>query len=170
MRPAAPRTLYLRSTLAMGLLATLLAFPGVGRADTQPVSGTTTSVLGISVSGPVALTNFAPGQTATGTGSVAVTSTGPWVLRIHDAGTTNPGHMLRTSGSSGATELAQSLQWSTLATLGGTGGSGTLSGTQAVAASGNLADVVNVTYTQPIGSTERLATGSVYGLTVTWTI
>ena len=124
----------------------------------------------MSVSGAVALANFAPGQTASGAGTVTVTSTGPWVLRIEDAATTNPGHMLRPAGSTGATALAQALQWSTLATLGGTGGSGALAGSAAVAASGNLSDVVNVTYTQQIGSTERLATGSVYGLTVTWTI
>src|SRR5438876_12017014 len=62
------------------------------RADTQPVAGTVASTLGMSVSGPVALTNFAPGQTATGTGSITVVSTGPWVLRLSDADATNPGH------------------------------------------------------------------------------
>jgi hypothetical protein len=159
-----------RYLLVLGLGIVTLAGPSVVRADTQPVSGTTASVLGIASSGPVALTNFSPGQTATGTGSVTVTSTGPtWVLRIQDASVTNPGHLLRTSGSTGATALAQALQWSTTP-LTGTGGSGTLSGSAAVAASGTLSDVVSVTYSQVIGASEQLATGSVYGLTVTWTI
>jgi len=139
------------------------------RADTQPVAGTVASTLGMSVSGPVALTNFAPGQTATGTGSITVVSTGPWVLRLSDADATNPGHLLRTSGSSGETALVQALGWSTSPTL-GTGHSGTLSGTATVGASGTLSDSVSVGYSQVIGSTEPLATGSVYSLTVTWTI
>jgi hypothetical protein len=161
-----------RFRLHLTLLAVLaaLTLPVSLHAATQPVSGTTSSVLGISVSGAVALTNFAPGQTATGSGSVTVTSTGPWVLRIQDTAAGNPGHLQRTTGSTGATELAQALQWQTSPTLGGTGGSGTLSGSAAVAASGTLSDVVNVSYSQPIGSTEQLAAGSVYSLTVTWTI
>jgi hypothetical protein len=145
-------------------------FPVSAGADTQPVSGTTTSALGMTVSGAVALTNFSPGQSATGNGIVTITSTGPWVLRIQDASATNPGHMLRTTGSTGATALAQGLQWLAAATQGGTGASGTLSGTAAVAASGTLSDVVNVTYSQPIGAAEQVALGSVYSLTVTWTV
>ncbi len=160
-----------RLLLALGLAAAALAAPAAVRADTQPVSGTTASVLGIASSGPVVLTNFSPGQTATGTGAVTVTSTGPtWKLRIQDASVTNPGHLLRTTGSSGATALAQALDWSTSPTLGGIGGSGTLSGSAAVAASGTLSDSVSVSYSQPIGATEQLAAGSVYGLTVTWTV
>jgi hypothetical protein len=156
--------------IVVGLLTAAVVLPAAGKADTQPVAGTTSSVLGLSLSGAVALLNFAPGQTATGTGAVTVTSTGPWVLRLHDADATNPGHLLRTVGTSGASALAQTLQWSSAPTLGGTGASGSLTGSPALAASGSLSDLVNVTYTQPIGSTERLATGSVYGLTVTWTI
>src|SRR5919198_4915372 len=148
------RRFRLHLTLVVALAA--LVVPVSLHAATQPVSGTTTAVLGISVSGPVALTNFSPGQTATGSGSVTVTSTGPWVLRVQDAAAGNPGHLQRTTGSSGATELAQALQWQTSPTLGGSGGNGTLGGSAAVAASGNLSDVVNVSYSQPIGSTEQL--------------
>jgi hypothetical protein len=161
----------MRFLLALGLAAAVLVVPAAVRADTQPVSGTTASVLGIASSGPVVLTGLSPGQTATGSGAVTVTSTGPtWVLRIHDAAVTNPGHLLRTTGSTGATALAQALQWSTAPTLGGTGGSGTLSGSAVAAASGVFSDSVNVSYSQPIGSAEQLAAGSVYSLTVTWTI
>jgi hypothetical protein len=160
-----------RHLLALAFVTTALAVPAAVRADTQPVSGSTASVLGIASSGPVALTNLTPGQTATGTGTVTVTSTGPtWVLRIQDASATNPGHLLRTTGSTGTSALAQALQWSASPSLGGTGGSGTLSGSATVAASGTLSDSVNVSYSQPVGATEQLAAGSVYSLTVTWTI
>jgi len=160
-----------RYLVAAGVALVALCVPAVVEADTQPVSGTTLSVLGIASSGPVALTNFAPGQTAAGTGTVTVTSTGPtWVLRAQDASVTNPGRLLRTTGSTGATALTQPLGWSATPTLGGTGGSGALSGTAAVAASGTLSNLVNVSYSQTIGTTEQLATGSVYGLTVTWTV
>jgi hypothetical protein len=159
-----------RSVLVACLVAGALAGPAAVRADTQLVSGTAVSTLGIVSSGPVTLTNFGPGQTATGTGTVTVTSTGPtWVLRIQDTDATNPGHLLRTSGSTGATALAQALGWTTTP-VSGTGGSGTLSGSATVAASGTLSDVVTVNYSQSIGSGESLATGSVYGVTVTWTI
>ncbi len=40
----------------------------------------------------------------------------------------------------------------------------------AAAASGTLSNLVNVSYSQPIGATEQLASGSVYRLTVTWTV
>jgi hypothetical protein len=160
--------------LARVLVAAIAAAAALGgsltaRADTQPVLGTVISTLGISVSGPVVLTNFAPGQTATGTGTVTVVSTGPWVLRVSDANATNPGYLLRTSGTTGETALQQALDWSAAPAL-GTGHNGTLSGTATVAASGNLSDSVAVSYSQQIGSSEQLATGSVYSLTATWTI
>jgi hypothetical protein len=158
----------------IGLIAAaataLLVLPSAAGADSQPVSGVVQSTLGISVSGPVVLTGFAPGQTATGSGSVTVTSTGPWVLRLQDLAGTNPGHMLRTAGTGGATALAHALDWAASPTLGGTGGSGSLSGTATVAASGTLSDLVVMNYSQPIGATEQLTTGSVYGLTVTITV
>jgi hypothetical protein len=158
------------SILAAVAAAAVLTMPAGAGADSQPVSGTVLSLLGISVSGPVALTNFAPGQTATGSGTVTVTSTGPWVLRLADGDTTNPGHLLRTAGTGGASALAQALGWTATPTLGGTGGSGTLSGTTQVAASGTLSNLINVGYSQTIGATEQLQSGNVYGLTVTWTV
>jgi hypothetical protein len=160
---------HLRRLVLIGVLAALAA-PTVARADTQPVSATVLSTLGISVSGPVVLTNFAPGQTATGVGTVTVVSTGPWVLRLSDASASNAGHLVRTSGSSGVLTLAQALAWAAVPTLGGTGASGSLSGTPTTAASGTLADVVNVSYSQTVNANEQLSTGSVYGVTVTWTI
>jgi len=152
------------------VIGTLALLPATAGADSQPVSGTVLPILGISVSGPVVLTGLAPGQTATGTGVVTVTSTGPWVLRNQDLDTTSPGHLLRTAGSGGVSSLAQALGWTATPTLGGSGGSGTLSGTSQTAASGTLSDVVNVGFSQTVGSVEQLQAGNVYGLTVTWTV
>src|SRR5881398_3553690 len=111
------------SRLARILVASIVAAGAVGGsvtalADTQPISGTVLSTLGMTVSGPVVLTNFAPGQTATGSGTITVLSTGPWVLRVSDANGTNPGHLLRTTGSSGESALVNALDWSTSPTLG----------------------------------------------------
>jgi hypothetical protein len=158
------------SSLAAVATAALMAMPAGAGADSQPVSGTVLPSLGLAVSGPVVLTNFAPGQTATGSGTVTVTSTGPWVLRLADGDATNPGHLLRTAGAGGASALAQALGWTATPTLGGSGGSGTLSGTAQVAASGTLSNLINVGYSQTIGATEQLQSGNVYGLTVTWTV
>ena len=139
-------------------------------ADTQPVSGIAASVLGLAVSGAVVLTPLTPGSTSTGAGTVTVTSTGPWVLRVSDADASHPGHLLRTLGSTGTDFLASPLSWATTPMAGATGGSGALSGTAAVAASGTLTNVVTVGFSQPIGAGELLSSGSDYGLTVTWTI
>jgi hypothetical protein len=93
-----------RYLLVLALAAGCVAAPATVKADTQPVSATTASVLGVASSGPVALTSLSPGQTATGSGTLTVTSTGPtWVVRVQDASVTNPGHLLRTTGSTGAT-------------------------------------------------------------------
>jgi hypothetical protein len=142
----------------------------VAGAESQPFSGTVASTLGLSVSGAVALSNFAPGQTATGSGTVTVISTGPWVLRLQDTATGSPGHLVRTAGSSGESALTHALDWSSTATAGGSGGSGTLSGSQAVAASGTLSSVVTMAYSQAIDADELVATGSVYSVTVTLTV
>jgi hypothetical protein len=50
------------------------------------------------------------------------------------------------------------------------GASGSLSGTDATAATGTLSRTVNVDYSQQVDSDEQLAAGSVYSLTVTWTV
>src|ERR671935_242605 len=50
-----------RLHLTLVALLTALVLPVSLQAATQPVSGTTTSALGISVSGAVALSNFSPG-------------------------------------------------------------------------------------------------------------
>jgi hypothetical protein len=142
-----------------------------GEAITTTQSFTTGApTLGIALSGAVALTGLGPGQTSTGIGTVTVVSTGAWVLRVSDSGAAHPGHLLRTTGTTGADFLATALGWSTSPLLGGTGASGTLSGTPVVAASGALANVVTVTYSQPVGASELLAFGNTYGLTTTWTV
>jgi hypothetical protein len=159
----------LRNCALLAGAAVTFLLPLSARADTQPVSATVGSTLGITASGPVTLTTLLPGQTSTGSGSVTVIATLGWTLNVKDSASSNAGHLQRTSGSSGTDVLNHALNWQTSGT-GVTGGSGSLSGTDATAATGNLARTVNVSYSQQADSDELLASGSVYGLTVTWTI
>jgi hypothetical protein len=160
----------LRIGITLALSSAFLVIPLTARADSQPVSGTVGSTLGITVSGPVTLSPLLlPGQTSTGSGTIAVVATGPWVLRLKDGAASNAGHLQRTTGTTGTSVLSNALDWSTSGT-GVTGGSGTLDGTNTVGASGTFAATVTTNYSQGIGSSEQLATGSVYSLTVTWTI
>jgi hypothetical protein len=153
-----------------GALAVAALIPSAASADTQPVTATAASTIGIVVLGPVTLTSLAPGVTSTGSGTVAILATGPWVLRISDGDATHPGHLLRQTGTTGTTFLANALAWSTSTLLGGTGASGTLSATPTVAASGTLVNTVTASYSQPVDSTESIQNGNQYGLTVTWTV
>jgi hypothetical protein len=163
------RTRRLRSSVLLLLTGAALVAPFSARADDQLVVATVGSTLGLNVSSTVTLANLLPGQTSQGTGTVAVVATGPWVLRLRDAASSNAGHLQRTVGSTGTGVLSNALTWSTSA-LHGTGGSGTLNGTATTAASGTLVDTVTVTYSQSVDSTEQLAATNLYGLTVTWTI
>jgi hypothetical protein len=147
------------------------AIPGAAPAATQPVSGTVAAILGLAVPTPVALSPLTPGQTSTGTGTMGIIANvlDPWVLRISDAGVTGPGHLQRTVGTGGATQLATALSW-TATPLAGTAGSGTLTATPQTAASGTGPTTLTTGYSQPVGAGESLVTGNTYGLTVTWTI
>src|SRR5207245_3114062 len=118
-----------RSLAAALAIAGIAAFAGPAQAATtgdQIVAGTTASTLALGVSQPtVALVGFAPGQTATGSGALLVTSTNPWTLKVAD-GTGNAGHLaaaaLGCTGSEASTSNALSVTSSGL--LGGTVSSG----------------------------------------------
>jgi hypothetical protein len=157
----------------VALLLTALAFTvpaaGLAATGTTAVSGVVSSELSVSSTSAAAmtLTHASPGTTST---TVTVTSTLPtWALTIHDASATTPGQLDRVdcvlrsllSGS-----LANSLAWS--APGEGTGGS--LSAVPAPAKSnGSLIGSVPVNFSQSLGSSEAVAAGSCYELTVTWT-
>lgn len=171
----APRSAERRRALrglvgAAAVGVALAATPGVALGAGQSVTGTIASTLGLGVPTPVVLTPLTPGSTSTGTGTVAVVANllDSWVMRVSDADPATPGRLRRTAGS-GAAALAQPLAWISTPLL-GTGGSGTLTGTPAVAASGTGIDTVAMGYSQPVGSGESLATGATYGLTVTVTV
>jgi hypothetical protein len=167
------KTNRLRNHVLAAACAGLLGISSLApaaNADSQPVAGIAASVLGIVVAGPVLLTPLSPGTTSTGSGLIVVTATGAWVLRVSDGDATHPGHLLRTLGTTGTTFLANPLTWSTSTLLGGTGGSGTLSATPTVAASGTFTNTVTSSYSQPVDASEQLSTGNTYGLTVTWTV
>ena len=92
-----PRRLWICALFV--LAATTLSIPLSARADTQLVSATVGSTLGITLSGPVTLTSLVPGGTSTGSGSVVVVATLGWTLKIKDSASSNAGHLQRTSGS-----------------------------------------------------------------------
>ena len=155
--------------VVVGLAVLSAGVPSAG-ADSQPVSAVAASLLGLAVSAPVVLSPLTPGATSIGASAVTVTSTGPWVLRVQDSDATHPGHLLRTSGSTGDAFLTSALGWATTPAAGGTGASGALSGSATVAASGTLTNVVVLAFSQLVGAGEQLAAGLGYGLTVTWTV
>jgi hypothetical protein len=153
----------------LALTCVLLSAPLEARADTQVISTTVGPSLGITLSGPVALTLILPGQTSSGSSSLMVVALGGWALKLKDGAASNAGHLQRTVGSTGTSVLNHALAWTTSGS-GVTGGSGSLSGTDATGATGTLTKTVNINYSQQVDSDELLALGSVYSLTVTWTL
>jgi hypothetical protein len=159
---------------AVGALAVA---PGAAQAQTtDEVAGTTVGSLSLSVTTPAtAMLNFTPGQTATASGAVMVTSTGPWYLKVADGGAATAGRMKRqhvaVTCETGTNELASALRVTGTPTLGGTSlGVVNIGATATNIASGTLSDVVTTSYSQPIGATEKLTTGCVYKLTATYTV
>src|SRR5947209_20519233 len=103
--------MYNTRRLAVGLatVAAVAALAGSASAATtgdQLVGGTTLSTLSLGVSTPaVALTGFAPGSTAAGTGAVVVTSTAGWTLTAADSAG-HAGHLAQTGGTCAGSELS----------------------------------------------------------------
>lgn len=125
-----------------------------------------------------ALSPFQVGKTATATGSLTATDTsGSWTLTAQDQGSGAGKMVAGTTGCSGSDPtLADPLQVSVTSALGGVTSAGTvsLSGsnqTVASATSQTLAsNAFTTNYTQVIPSTEKLLTGCVYTITVTYTL
>lgn len=168
----------------LAVVALLGVVPAAQAATTgdQLVSGTTTGILGLTVSTPVTLgtsvgsNSFTPSGTPTGVGTVGVVATGAWNLSVQDtaSASTNKGHLkAAAAGCSGSTPyLTNPLSFSLAPALGSnTGYSGTLSGGSAPAASGSLSDTnMTVSYSQPIPSSELLLLGCAYSVTATYTV
>ena len=168
-----------RRHIAVGLatVAAVAAFAGSASAATtgdQAVAGTTLSTLSLGVSTPaVALTNFAPGSIATGTGALLVTSTNPWSLSAKDSAG-NAGHLkaaaLGCTGSEASTANPMSVTTSGL--LGSTSSAGavSLTGSDQPVASGSFADTLTNAYSLTLANTEVMLTGCAYSTTITYTV
>jgi hypothetical protein len=165
--------------LAVGLaaVAATAALAGSASAATtgdQAVAGTTLSTLSLGVSTPaVALTNFAPGSTATGTGALVVTSTNPWSLSASDSAG-NAGHLkaaaLGCTGSEPSTTNPLSVTSTGVLPSTSSHGAVSLSGTNQPVASGSFADTLTNAYSLILGNTETMLTGCVYNTTITYTV
>jgi hypothetical protein len=132
------------------------------------------SALGISLSA-ASVGTLSPGTTATSAVSPIIVTglvTDSWALRVSAS---NTGHMTRSVGcTQGVTSLASPLHMATTRTLVTT----TIDlasydlGSQSnpVIAHGSTPDTVNVTYSQPVASSETLVTGCAYTVTLTYTV
>jgi hypothetical protein len=159
----------------------VLAGPAAGATSAgQSVSGTSLGILSLGVSTPASFgTSLSPGNTATATGAlIATTTNSSWTLTVSDAAGANPGHMIaNASGCTGSTPfLANSLSVNVASVLGGVNSAGatTISGTPQTVASASsqllAAAILTTSYSQPIGASEAISQGCVYGLTATYTL
>ena len=147
---------------------------GVVAACTSLAAADSAAALGIGISTPtVAMSSFAPGMTASGSGGIVVSGVlAPWTLKASDSA--HAGHMV--PGTAGCTGSAP--QTANAMTLSGSGSIGTTNSAGVVTvgtspqtvANGIVADTVNVTYTLVIGRTEVMRAGCVYSTTVTFTV
>jgi hypothetical protein len=163
---------------ALATAAAVAAFAGPASALTtgdQTVGGTTLSTLSLGITtSAVALTGFAPGSAATGTGVLVVTSTNPWMLKVAD-GTANAGHLAQIGGTCTGSEAStvNALTVTTTGTAGNTSSAGAKTiggGTGTIVANGNFADTLTNAYSLLLGNTETLLTGCIYGTTATYTV
>jgi hypothetical protein len=185
----------LSSLAALGIFASSAsAVCPVGSVCTsgEVVAGTTLSSIALSASGtvgtPVAFTNFAPGNTATGSGALTAVDTNPtWTLQVQDLGT-GAGKMVQTGGTctGSAAQTTNALKVGVTApTSGLPTGTGvtvnpavTLSGTVQTLATNTTGtggqllngNVFTSNYSLVIPTSQVMAAGCVYGLTATYTL
>jgi hypothetical protein len=159
------------SLILVSAIAALTLTPNaVAATGTSEVPGVAGSELSVVAATPSAMT-FTPSTDGTSSTLVTVTSTQlSWSLTVHDAGATTPGQMDKVDCVTRAPlggSLSNPLAWSAP----GAGTSGALSATPAtVMANGSLAGTVAVDLTQGIDATEDIASGTCYGVTLTWTV
>ena len=153
----------MRCAVVGGLVAcALCAAPGSAAA------------LGLGVSVPsLAMTNFAPGNTATASGSLVVSGVlSPWTLKASDS--VNAGHLVSSgatcAGSETQTVNPLSLSASGLLPTTNSAGTITVGTSPQTVANGSAADTVNVSYSLVIDRTEIMRAGCVFSTTVTFTV
>jgi hypothetical protein len=189
-----------RTLAAIGLSAAMAAAAVPAQAavtdtTTQVVAGIPTDSLALSVpSVPVVLTNFKPGATASGSGTVTVTSTLPnWTLTVADASGNNGSlgkignavdpitglPILDTVTNNPVTCPASSqlktnhpLKLASVSSntgLSAAGTAGDISSTPRTVATGHLIDSLTTGLQLPIDSTEVLSSTCLYNTTLTYT-
>jgi hypothetical protein len=134
------------------------------------------AVPGLGVSTPsVALATFAPGSTATGGGSLTVTTVPPgaWTLKAADT-TGHAGHLVPGAvGCAGnEAQTVSPLVVSASGLLGSTVSAGavTIGSSALTVATGSASDTVSVAYSLVVERTEAMSTGCVFSTTVTYTV
>jgi hypothetical protein len=144
-------------------------------AATLTLGGTpsTATALSLTIGTSATFTNFRPGQTATGSGSLLATALPPWTLTVADLGS-GAGHMVK--AATGCTGSAAQLTNALTVTVTGSGtsaGSKTIGATPVAVASGSnilVAALLSTNYSQVIPASETMLTGCVYSLTATYTL
>ena len=126
------------------------------------------------------LSNFAPGNTATGSGTLTATDTDSpsWTLQAQDVGSGSGKMVASAAGCAGSSPtLDNALRLSISGTLSGvtyTPAIGLSAANQTVASATNASMLAPTTFTpnyvQVIPATQAMLTGCVYTITVTYTL
>ena len=176
--------------IAAAALATAALGVGAGSAsaacaagvctDTQAVNGVplSTLALGVPAPSPFVFTSFGPGINSSGLGTVLVTSTQAWALKVgdHDPATHTAGHMYKggalcPAGAESQTANAMTVSSAGNAALGTAGvGAVAVSGSDQTIATGNVTDLVTNTIGMNVGAGEQMGTGCTYTTTLTYTL
>lgn len=155
------------SACLLGLAVAPAASPAA--ETTTNVTATVSSELSVGVSTPPATMLLSRSTPGASTAVLDITSTTPWTVTVHDAAAGTPGHMDEVdcvTRAAGTGSLAGALKWENSA--GAT--SGSLSGTPATVATGDLLGTVTVDFEQSIGASEEVAANDCYQLTTTFTV
>jgi hypothetical protein len=173
-------------TGAAALAAAALACPAAALALDQPVTGTTTSSIGLSAPTTAAFgVSLSPGSTVDSTGgTVTAVDTSPsWTITVKDGAASGAnGKMDASTPGVGSclhspNELTNALSVSVVPAVTNNAIASTTrtlsSVDQAVASATAVplaANVFTTTFTQAVGSTEALQAGCIYTMTATYTI
>jgi protocadherin Fat 4 len=165
--------------LALAVSAACSGSAYASTTGTEVVTGTTLGTLAL-VGTPVAFTaGFAPGQTASATGSLEAIDTNPgFTLSVSDTATGSPGHMVAAGIGCTGSEAHLHNPVSVSATTAASG----VTSAGAVSISGALQTVASATaaapgltsftthFSQVLTAGEAMLTGCVYSMTSTFTL
>ena len=131
------------------------------------------SALSLTIGTSATFSNFRPGQTATGSGSLLATALPPWTLTVADLGA-GAGRMVKSAtGCAGSDAQLTNALTVTVTGSGTSAGAKSISATATTVASGSnilAATVLTTNYSQVIPASQTMLTGCVYRLTATYTL